>query len=171
MNRAVQVNILRAIGIFLIQVFVLRMVQIEGLDYVYLLVYPLFILLLPIRTPVWVLLLLAFGFGLGIDSIYHSLGVHASALVFTAFMRAGILRVLEPRGGYNSINSPNIRTLGIAWFARYSGSLLFLHLLFYFSIEVFTPALILDILFKTVSSFVFSLAVLLLLVWIGRPKT
>ncbi|MFQ5446434.1 MAG: hypothetical protein ACE5FF_05825 [Saprospiraceae bacterium] len=129
----------------------------EHFPYLHIIVFPLFIFLLPLRTPRALVILLGFILGLLIDTFYNSMGVHASAAVFTAFIRPYVLRRIEPRGGYNVNYSPTAARWGIGWFLKYSAILLFLHLFFYFSVEAFTFVYIVDIMLKTIVSFIFSM--------------
>jgi hypothetical protein len=123
-----------------------------------------------LKTPKTVLLLIGFALGLIIDIFYDSLGVHASACVFTAFIRPLLLQLIEPRGGYPINVSPTKFHFGTRWFLLYSGIALFLHLLFYFSIEVFTFVYFLEIWLKTIFSFIFSFLTVLLYIFLLNPK-
>ncbi|NJK82907.1 MAG: hypothetical protein HC912_02935 [Saprospiraceae bacterium] len=86
--------------------------------------------------------MLGFVLGIIVDYTYMSLGVHASATVFTAFVRQPVLRALEPKGGYNLNFSPTKARMGWAWFIRYVSIMMLVHLLFYFSMEIFTPTIL-----------------------------
>ena len=79
----------RFLIIFILQVLVLKRVNIswEEFHYIFLFIYPLFILLLPIKISRSVQLLIAFIFGLGIDMFYDSPGLHTAALLFTSFIK------------------------------------------------------------------------------------
>lgn len=157
-------NVLRFLGLLFLQVLVLKRLPL-GLGtetYLHIILYPLFILLLPIGTPQPLVLLLAFLMGLGVDVFYDSLGIHAAAAVITAFARPLVLALLEPREGYNVDQIPGRRTFGLNWFLQYSCLLLAVHLFSYFSIEAFTFYYILRILLKTLVSFFFSMIFVLL---------
>lgn len=164
-------NTFRFITLIALQVLILKQINLGGdnFNYISILIYPLFILLLPLRTPKAALLLMAFTLGITIDLFYDSLGVHASAAVFMAYIRTFILNQLEPRGGYNPNYSPTKKRMGFTWFFRYSGLLLFVHLLFYFTVETFNFALIGNILLKTATSFVASMLFIIMLMFIFDP--
>ena len=100
-------------------------------------VYILFIIMLPFDTPKPLLLLLAFITGLTIDMFYDTLGLHAAACVFTAFVRPNIYRIFSPREGYESGQQPTLRYMGFAWFVSAGGLLIIVHHLFLFYVEVF----------------------------------
>lgn len=172
MNRTLIVNIVRFILLALIQVLVLKRVNLVWGDfrYVHLLIYPLFIILLPLKTNETLVVFLGFLMGLTMDIFYDSIGVHASALVFTAFIRKFILKVLEPFEGYHVEEVPSAFKMGFLWFLSYSSILMVLHLLFYFSVEAFSFVYYVDIILKTIFSFVFSLLLILIHQLIFRTK-
>ena len=142
----------------------------SGVGVVHILLYPLFILLLPVRTPRVLLLALAFLMGITVDIFYDSLGVHASALVFMAYIRGIVLKVLEPYGGYNVEDSPTMVVLGLSWWATYASILLFVHIFFYFCVEAFSFVYIFEIVMNTIFSFVVSLIIIFISQIILRPK-
>lgn len=164
MNSVIAVNIIRFIIIILAQVLIFKRIAFttEGLGFVHFIVYPVTILLLPLRTPKGVLLVLGLITGLFIDIFYDSIGVHASALVFTAYIRNLVIAALEPFEGYNQNDVPGIRSLGFGWFVSYLSICMFLHLFFYFSVEAFSFVFILDILLNSVFSFFVSVITILL---------
>lgn len=165
------INSLRFIILLFLQLLVLKQISIGpiGPYFIGIQVYPLFILLLPFRTSRELILLLAFAMGLAVDLFYDSPGVHAGAAVFTAFVRPAVLRRLEPRGGYTVTYSPTMRRYSFAWFWRYAAFMLVFHLLFYFSLEVFTPVFWIEILVKTLLTTLVSLIFVLILMLIFNP--
>lgn len=169
---AVIANIIRFIGILLVQVLVLRRVTVglEAFPYVQILLYPVFIMLLPMRMPRPLVILLAFAMGFLVDIFYNSPGVHASASLFTAFIRPFILKRMEPRGGYTAIHAPNKERMGWGWFLRYASILFAVHLFFYFSVDYFTFVYIVPILLKTFFSFLATMVFLLIFMQLFNPK-
>jgi len=165
-------NIKRFLIIFLIQVLVLKRINIawEDFNYIFLIVYPLFILLIPLKISRPLLLLLAFIIGLGVDMFYDSPGLHAASLVFTAFIRKHILKFLEPVEGYKTDSTPTISKYGFNWFLIYSSILMFIHLLVFFSLEAFSFVFFIDILLKTIFSFILSQLIIIVYVLILNPK-
>jgi hypothetical protein len=172
MNSIYFKTIFRFILLVLLQVFLLKHIYLgEGfLRSFYFIVYPLFILLLPFNTPRPALLLLGFFMGVIVDYNYMSLGVHASAAVLMAFLREPILRLLEPKGGYNLNFSPTKARMGWAWFTRYASIMMLIHLLFYFSMDIFTPYYVGQILQRTMASFVVSVGLIFILQAIFNPR-
>lgn len=172
MNKGIVNNIVRFIVLILLQALVLRRITFDWNDFgfIHILVYPLFIILLPIKTPKVVTLLLAFLMGIIIDTFYDSLGVHASALVFTAYIRSIVLKALEPYGGYNVEDSPTLVNFGSGWWMTYASILFFVHILFYFSVEAFSFVFIFEIMMNTIFSFVVSILIIFITQIILRPK-
>ena len=171
MSSAVFTSVIRFVALLLIQVLILKRLSFPLTDSIHLniFLYPLFIFLLPFRTPQTAILLLAFFMGLGVDYFYDSFGVHASALVFTAAIRPFILARLSPRDGYNLTHSPTMKRMGFSWFLTYISLLLGIHLLWYFSVEAFTFVYIGDILLKSVSSFVVSMTFIFMVTFLFNP--
>lgn len=67
---------------------------------VYLMIYPLFLLLLPFRMPMAQILLLSFVVGFAIDNFMNTFGLHASSLVFVAYLRPFIFKIIAPNEEY-----------------------------------------------------------------------
>ena len=163
MTRVVWINGIRFVLLLLIQGLILRRVTFDwySFGFIHILIYPLFILSLPIKTPRALVLLLAFLLGLGVDIFYDSLGVHASAMVFTAYIRNFIMKILEPYGGYNVEDSPTLRNFGAGWYFPYGAILIFLHIFFYFCVEAFSFVFIFEIMMNTIFSFAISIIIIL----------
>ena len=119
----------------LLQVLILNNIQFS--QYINPYLYIIFILWLPIETPKWALLLVAFFLGGAVDVFSNTLGMHMSASLFLAFCRPGILRVLSPRDGFEPNQIPGIKDFGLAWFISYAAIMTLLHHLFLFYVEVF----------------------------------
>lgn len=171
MNSIIVVNILRFVGLLLLQGLVFKNIGVgwESFPYLHIIVFPLFILLLPLRTPKTLVIFLAFVIGISIDFLYDTLGVHASAAVFTGYVRSLVLKMLEPRGAYNMSYSPTIARMGLGWFVQYASILMFAHIFFYYSVEAFTFVYILDILIKTFVSFFASMVFIMIFQLLLNP--
>ena len=135
MIRQVSRYSLQFLVLVLLQVFILNHIQLGGYVNPYL--YILFILILPINTPKWLLLVLGFILGLTIDLFTHTPGMNSSATVLIAFIRPYILEIIAPREGYEKDSSPRVKLYGFTWFLRYTVILVFVHHFFLFFIEVF----------------------------------
>ncbi|HHM20957.1 MAG TPA: hypothetical protein ENJ20_02935 [Bacteroidetes bacterium] len=171
MDTTVLANISRFLGLVLLQGLVFQSIGTDlDFRYLHVIVYPIFLLLLPMRIPVALVILLGFLIGFFVDMMYGTWGIHASASVFTAYIRSFIFKILEPRGGYNVNLSPTAANLGSRWFFQYAAIMLLLHLFFYFSVEAFTFVYIVDILLKTFVSFIVSMLFLTGFQLIFDPK-
>lgn len=171
MNLALLNNSIRFILLLLVQLIIFSQIHLGPLGpyYIDIFVFPLAYLLLPFRTPREFQYLLAFGSGLIVDFALQSPGLHAGASVFTMAIRPFILRLLEPRGGYDKLHSPTLKRFKWPWFASYMSILSFTHILFYFSMEVFTPLFLGAIVIKTLSSWFLSNLFIFLIMIILNP--
>jgi len=128
-------NIVRFVTLVLVQVLIMNHIQFSG--YINPYIYILFILLLPFETPNWLLLLLAFILGLSVDIFSHTIGMHAIATTFMAFLRPYVLDFFAPRDDYDSGSLPRMYFYGFNWFIKYSAILVFAHHLVLFYTEIF----------------------------------
>ncbi len=172
MNNVIFSNGLRFVVLVFVQVLLLQRISLggENFNYVQVILYPIFLLLLPLRIPHPLLVFFGFLIGISIDIFYDSIGIHASASVFTAYIRPYVLASIAPRGGYNLNYSPNKHYFGINWFFIYACMMMFAHLFFYFSVEAFTFVYIVDIFISTVASFIVSLALVIIYQYLFDPK-
>lgn len=122
--------------LLLLQVLVLNQVRLGG--YINPHLYILFILMLPMHVPGWLLLLSAFGLGLGVDMFSDSLGMHAGASVFMAFCRPGVIRLISGKTEFESGATPSLASQGLGWVFLYSLLLVLLHHSALFFLEVFS---------------------------------
>lgn len=135
MSKEIFINTLRFIVLVLLQVLILNKVNLGGYLNPY--VYVMFILLLPFETPVWLLLLSSFFLGLSVDLFSGTIGMHAAASTFMAFLRPTVSRLFNSKRAYEPGIKPGIIDLGIKWFLSYTLVLVFAHHLVYFYLEIF----------------------------------
>jgi rod shape-determining protein MreD len=147
------------ISLLLIQVLVLNQVQFSG--YINPYMYVLFVLLLPVSTPRYAILILGFLMGLVIDIFSNTLGMHASATVLMAFARPYVIELISAREMDKS-DYPGINQYGIRWFLYYAGILVFIHHIFFFYVEVFSFVNFLHTLFRAALSSLFTLFIIVL---------
>ncbi len=129
--------------------------------------YPLFILLLPFETPVWLQLLLGFLLGLVIDTFMNTAGIHACATVLIAYLRTNIFHAMLPKNLEEYPNqSPGVKNMGWGLFLVYSGILILIHHAVFFSMELWSFSnldyLLLKILGSAITTMLFVLVYLLL---------
>ncbi len=162
----------RFLSLLAVQTLVLSGISYNTDGYVSLLIYPLFILLLPILIPVPLAVLAGFVIGLLVDIFSGTLGLHASAGAFSAYARAIILDKFTPQGGYTGkepIASPAY--FGWQWFVSVAAIFFGVHLLWYFSMAYFTPAYFFNkILPQALLSWISTLPVVIVLVRLFYPR-
>lgn len=156
-------NILRFCIIVVLQVFVLNKVTLhwfnEPAGALFIpLIYPLYILLLPFETSVWVLLISGFFLGVTVDAFMTTAGIHACATVLIAYLRTNVLNALMPRNLTEYINQqPSIKNMGWGPFLVYSGFLILLHHIVFFFVESWTFVGFGSLLLKVLASFITSM--------------
>ena len=158
MNNVILSSTIHAIVILVLQFLILKNFSFSVFDeYSFsIFFYPLIILILPLKTPKSIILVIAFSCGLLADVFYNSPGIHSFALVFMGFMRSHVLKFLEPRGGYRIDHPPIANNYGINWFMTYSSILIFLHILIFFMVDLFSFAYFDKIVLNSIMSFMVS---------------
>jgi hypothetical protein len=147
------------ISLVLIQVLIFNQVQFSGFFNPY--VYVLFIILLPLSTPRYAVLILAFVLGLIIDIFSNSLGVHSAATVFVAYVRPLVIRVISNREDDKS-DYPGLNQNKLAWFINYVVFMVLIHHTLLFYLEVYTFANFFNTLYRVILSSLFSTIVIVL---------
>ena len=121
--------------LILSQVLLFSNIQFSG--YINPYVYVMFILLLPIEIPSWLLLILSFAIGLIMDFFSGSPGMHSSASLLAGFVRPYVLRFVSPWDGYEPNSDPSMITYGFRWFLIYTLLIVLVHHTALFYLEVF----------------------------------
>ncbi len=117
------------------------------------LIYPLFILLLPFETPMWLALIIGAVTGFTMDTLTNTGGMHAAATILIAYLRPNVLTALLPRAMEDYAGqSPTVKNLGWPAFLTYAAFLILLHHAVYFSIEMWSFSNMLLLLLKIVAS-------------------
>jgi cell shape-determining protein MreD len=94
-------------------------------------------MLLPLSAPRYVVLLSAFLLGISIDVFSNTLGVHAFASVFIAYLRPVFIGAITNREEDMS-DYAGIKQNGFFWFVYYASMMVVTHHLVLFYLEVFT---------------------------------
>ncbi len=143
---------------FLAQVMIFNYINVSVLNITPFL-HLLFILMLPFEVEGWLMLLLSFFFGLGLDMFCDTLGINAASCTFMAALRPVQLKLISPRDGYENGSSPSLMCFGVVWFLKYSLFLVFMHNILYFMLDSFSfenfAITSLKIFFTTIFTFVF----------------
>jgi rod shape-determining protein MreD len=160
--------LIRFVGLIAVQVIVLNNVQLSG--YINPFLYVLFILTLPVKFPRSAVLALAFVTGLVIDMFTDTAGMHAAATVLMAYVRPAVLRFYAPRDGYDAEAVPDIAHFGFQWFLVYTATLIFIHHLALFFIEVFRLSGFISTMSRVLLSSVATLALVLITQFLFRKS-
>lgn len=171
MNSLIRRNIVRTFFVLLIQLVLLKRVilSLGDFNYVHLTIYALIIALMPYKLPRPILIFIAFLIGIIVDIFYDSLGVHAGALTLVAFIRHYVLLFLSPRDGYKQ-DALTPYHYGIPWFLSYMALLLFIHLTTLYGLEAFSLVYIKEIALRSIFSFIASLFIIMIGMFIFNPK-
>jgi hypothetical protein len=168
MTRTIILNAGRFVLLILLQVMLFNNIEIKS--YIIPQIYILFILLLPLDTPKWLLLPAAFLTGFFIDLFMYIPGLHAAACTLAGFLRPGVFRLITPKQDYEAGSKPVIQTFGPGWFFRYSFILISAHHFVLYALDEFrlsfAPLLyyVINVIFTTVA------VLLAYLVFYRRPK-
>ena len=154
--------------LILLQVLLFNNIQFSG--YINPYVYVMFILLLPVEIPAWLMLVLSFATGAIIDYFSGSPGIHSSATVLAGFVRPYVLRVISPRDGHESGASPSMLSYGLRWFLTYTVVIIFIHHTALFYLEVFRLTDFFRTLWRVILSSMFSIIFILLIEYYRRGK-
>lgn len=147
------------VSLVLVQVLIFNQIQFSGFFNPY--VYILFIILLPLSTPRYAILILAFILGLIIDIFSNSLGIHSAATVFIAYVRPLVIRLISNREDDKS-DYPGLLQNKPAWFIKYVVIMVVLHHLLLFYVEVYTFANFFNTLYRVILSSLFSIIIIVL---------
>ncbi len=154
--------------LLLLQVLLLNNIEFSGFVNPY--VYILFILLLPIEMPSWLLLILSFAAGFVIDIFSGTPGMHSAATVLAGFSRPYTLRIISPRDGYEPGTNPSMLVYGFRWFLIYASIIVLVHHTALFYLEVFRFKDFFHTLFRVLFSSLFSVIFILLLEFVRKGK-
>lgn len=161
-------NLARFAILILIQVFLLQNVGYYNLSTPFL--YILFILLLPIKIPHWLLFISSFASGLIIDIFYDTLGLHATACTVMALTRIVFISVTLQQDKYENNQTPSLGAMGFRWFFFYTATLTFFHHTVLFLFETFRFSDLLYTLLRTVSSSIFTIVLIFIYEYIFFHK-
>ncbi len=149
------------IALILLQVLILNNIQVSAFVNPIILIY--FLIALPFDTPATLSLLLAFLLGITVDIFMNTPGILSFSLVFIAFIRPSVLRLMQNRDAYLPGSAPTIRTQGWKWYIYYSAILTVGFHWLYFSILDFSHLNFILIIWKTLLSSLITLLVIYLI--------
>ena len=162
MNNFILKHIIRFIVLITIQILVMNNVLFMG--YINPFIYILFLLLLPLDTSRWLILILAFCLGISVDAFQNTMGLHAFSCVLIAYCRQPILNFLLPQLKNKKQNNLefSLQEFGLQRGLIYTGSLVFIHHFSLFILEAFQLELI-RILLRTLGSSIVSIILLIII--------
>lgn len=159
-------NIIRFFVLLFLQVLLFNNINLFGFLNPY--PYLLFILLYPVNGNRSVLLLTSFLLGLFLDMFLNSGGIHAAASVVLAFIRPSLFRFsfglsyeYQTIKIADKISSERITFLILS---------IFIHHLVLFLLEFFRLNLFVDIIWKTVTTTLFTFIISLLIIYLIKPN-
>lgn len=135
MNRSSS-YIISFVVLIVLQLLIFNNIQFSGFVNPY--VYVMFILILPMAIPTWILLLLSFMTGIVIDIFAGTMGVHAFATVMAGFVRPWVLSLNITSEASEPETSPSSHNSGLRWFFIYTVTVVFIHHFTLFFVEVFS---------------------------------
>lgn len=154
--------LLRFIGIVLLQLLVINNIELSS--YINPYVYISFILLLPVNTRAWHVVIISFLTGAVIDAFSSTPGLHIAACNLMGYLRIHYLKSTTTKEDMEGRVIPSVAQKGIVWFSVYGFVMIFIHhtLLFFLEIYGFHEF------FATLSRIVLSTLVTLLLIIVGQ---
>lgn len=166
MNSTIFSNINRFVLLVLLQVTIFNSFHLFG--YVNPYPYLLFILLFPVNGNKNSLIISSFFLGLIIDMFLNSGGVHAASCLIVAHFRPYFFKFAFGV----SFEYQTIKILGRFTKERitFVVSVIFVHHLILFLLEIFKFSLFLKVLSKTVLSTIFTLLICLILIYLIKPS-
>lgn len=145
--------------VVLLQVLIFNQIHLGGFLNPFL--YVLFILLLPLSTPRYLVLILSFILGMTIDWFSNSPGLHASASVLMGYMRSPVIGLITMKESDQS-DYPGLRQTGWGWFLTYSAILVLIHHFFLFFVEIFSFENFFRTVMRSFASSIFTLVIIIL---------
>jgi rod shape-determining protein MreD len=126
-------------------------------------VYFLFVLMLPLTISNGLLMFLAFSIGMMVDIFKSTPGMNASAMVVLAYSRPYLLKLIEPREGFDVLKSPSVYSMRKNVYLLYASLAALVFHLWYFMVEVMRFSDFHVILLKTLCSSIISVLLIILI--------
>jgi hypothetical protein len=164
-------HVLRFIGLVAVQSLLLNQMTGSVGPYFNVLLYPLFVLFLPLQMPAPYLVLLGCAAGMAVDATVPSWGIHASAGAFSGVMRGLTFMPFAPKGGFSQ-KDPIFAPAHMGWQTFINGAALFMacHIFWYFSVSYFAPVFAWDIVKKTMAAWLLTMVFIALYAAMFNPK-
>lgn len=99
------------------------------------LVYITFIVLLPMNTHPFAMLMMGFATGVFMDAFTGAAGLHTIATLFTSYTRPFILNIIVGKEYVVEGGVPSVKSIGTVKFLRYASIVVFLQCIIFFTLE------------------------------------
>ena len=123
------------LALVLVQVVVFNHICLFGVAIPLVFIY--FIIKLPVTLGINWVMTVSFLMGLTIDMFANTQGMNALACTLLAVCRTPVLHLYFPRQDDLSNPEPSVRSLGLAVFMKYAGTLVAIYCALFFAIEAF----------------------------------
>ncbi|WP_345230179.1 rod shape-determining protein MreD [Olivibacter ginsenosidimutans] len=124
--------------------------------------YILFLLMLPLGMPNWLLFVISFFTGLTVDAFYDTLGINAAACVAFAALRITFINLTVQLDNHETFATPSVSEMSFRWFFIYSLVLSFTHHFVLILLEAFTFSNFHYTIIRVLLSCIFTLLLILL---------
>jgi len=168
------INSIIRYGIFFVILMLAQLLvfnNIEFSGYVSPFIYLLFLLVLPVETAAWLLLLLSFFTGFLMDAFVSTPGMHTSATLVAGFIRPYVLKLVSPRDGYEPGAEPSLHSYGFKWYITYAGIIVLIHHFVLFFAEVLSLHNFLSTSLRIMLSALFSVLFIVLIELFRKGKS
>jgi len=119
-----------------LQLFVFNNIQYSG--YINPYIYVMFIILLPVSIPSWIVLLISFFTGFVIDAFSGTMGVHTFATVMAGFAKPWLMSLNVTHDPSDAGAAVSIKNYGLRWFSIITLMVVLIHHLTLFYVEIFS---------------------------------
>lgn len=159
MNNLVLINILRFIGLVLLQVVILNHLNLFG--YLNPLAYIVWVFLFPVRKNISLFLIASFLLGLSIDFFSDSGGIHAAATLVIAYIRLPIIKTVLRKSDFDYLLF-NIRSISFSKAFLFISILTIIHHFIVLCLEYFSFNAFATIIYNTILTSIFTIIISIL---------
>lgn len=161
-------RLLWLVALVAVQMMVFNYMHLFGyatpLPFIYLL------LLFPLDTQRWTILLWGFACGLLCDIVSLTPGIGAAAMTLAAFVQPPLLALMAPKDSVEDLE-PSFASLGFWQYVRYAAIITFIFCAAYFLLSSFNFFHVLDLAISFVSSWGLTLVLCLLIEGVRKKKS
>ena len=163
-NKNAIYNVIAALFLILLQIFVVRELNLWGIGFCY--IYTSILLLIPITFSKGYSLLIAFFLGLFVDVFYSTPGVNASASVMLAFLKPYVFKSIPTQANFEENDLITPHNFGLINFIVFGFILLVIHHFLIFQLEAYSSEFIWASIYKSIVSSLFTLTTTVVLFYL-----